>query len=274
MMLRYVAASVMVLSCALTVGDGAAAAQARRNAQTPAAVPEHEDGKFCKFYGVADPKMVVLMIDRTLPVTNGADREDAQAAMSLALELVGPGQRLRIVTIREDIGSSKKLFDDCRPGHPAGIASYFISPPNPDDLRVDQPAFISAVKAAVAAGVDGRLPQSPQSAIISTIAAVGRQFQGRLVGLILASDMIEGRLADLAPTPDSRLDNRTRNGLLERAAELGQIPRLDKVRVESFKVNQWDRKARPILSDDTAKDLRDFWDDYFRLAGAGPVKIN
>ncbi len=272
MMLRYAAASVLVLACSLTVGAGDGAAQARRNAQAP--VAEHEDGKFCKFYGVANPKMVVLMIDRTLPVTNAADREDAQAAMKLALELVEPGQRLRIVTIREDIGSSKKLFDDCRPGRPSGISSYFESPPNPEDLRMDQPAFDGAVKVAVAAGVDGRLPQSPQSAIISTIAAVGRQFQGRLVALILASDMIEGRLADLAVSPDSRLDSRTRNSLLERATELGQIPRLDKVRVETFKVNQWDRKTRPILADDTAKDLRDFWDDYFRLAGAGPVKIN
>ncbi|MBR9972172.1 hypothetical protein [Magnetospirillum sulfuroxidans] len=276
MRVRYLFASMTVLSCALMGGVEAGAAAARKNVSPALVAPEHEDGAFCKFYRVTNPKIVVLMIDRTLPVTNASDREDAKEAMTQALLMTEMGQRLRIITIREDIGSSKKLFDDCRPGRPKGIASLFEAPENPEDLKVDEPAFNNAVKAAVDAAVDerNRLQQSPQSAIINTIASVGRQFQGRLAGLVLSSDMIEGRLADLTPKPDAGLDVRTRNGLLEKAAELGQIPRLDGVMVKSFTVNLWDRKNRPVLSDATAKDLRDFWIDYFRMAGVSSVTIN
>lgn len=274
MIRRYgVAAAVAGLMCVLA--SGAVDAASKKRTETPPP-PAREDGRFCTFYGVKNPKLVVLMVDRTLPVTNAQDRKDADEAMRRALDMVGPGQRLRIVTIREDVGSSQKLYDDCRPGAPKGFSSYFEKPVSSEDLRVDNPVFDKEVRDAVEAAVHekNRLRQSPQSAIVATIADVGRMYRGQLVGLVLASDMIEGRLADLAPAPDTSLDVRTREKILQKAVELDQVPHLEGVEVQAFKINQWDRRDRPVLTDAAARDLRDFWIDFFRMAGASSVSIN
>ncbi|MCA1908994.1 MAG: hypothetical protein LDL39_11600 [Magnetospirillum sp.] len=251
-------------------------AQAASGRQAEAAPPVREDGKFCKFYKVENPKVVTLLIDRTLPVTNAQDRKDAEAALDKALGMLEQGQRLRVATIRESVGSSQVLFDDCRPGVPQGAASFFSKPASSQDLRTDTPVFEAEAKAAVAAAVHekNRLPQAPQSAIVATIADVGRMFRGQMVGLVLASDMIEGRLADLAPTPDATLDPRSRDKLLTKAAELDLVPRLEGVVVHSFKINHWDRKNRPVLADTTIRDLREFWIEYFRMTGATSAAIN
>lgn len=271
MMRHYIIPALAVLTC----GVVAAEAAPKKKSEAPPPVA-HEDGTFCKFYGVKDPKVVVLMIDRTLPVTNALDRQDAASALEKALELTGPGYRLRVVTIREDVGSSKKLFDDCRPGVPQDIKSWFTAPTQSEDIRIDNPSFEGKVKAVVDATVheSNRLPQAPQSAIVATVADIGRTFRGRLSGLVLASDMIEGRLDDIAPAPDARMNSRVREELLGKAGELDQIPRLEGVTVVSYKINQWDRKNRPVLTDGTVKDIRDFWIDYFRMAGAASVSIN
>lgn len=208
-----------------------------------------------------------------------AQRRDVVIALTRAYDSLSPNGRVMIFTTAKDTGSSlaKPVYQQCRPPEnateQAAIGAPSKSAPNLSHIAFGaRSAFLAKIDEVMAETRD-EAKSALESPLLSQLQAISRYrgFQGEERSLIWLSDGIEN--SEIARFGAVKGD-------MPKAEKFMERPDIDLIRpdplrgmnvtvllVESISLPQ------PGLEFVTHDEMRRWWPEYFRLNGAGTVRL-
>ena len=224
--------------------------------------PAHSyDGtQFC----LEQKPILALFIDVTTSFDEKSKSILIEGIEKFARSLQG-GERIVLMTIEDSFSKSAKLFDGCVPVcESSGWIDWLFGDCTSGLVRLKRKEMNSAIRS----GLSSRLAAStdlPRSDIIRTISENTQIiFSDKKGGtLFIFSDMIEN--SELIPGKD--FWTLTNDELLSRAEKTDLIPALKGVTVKAFGLGRGGDNDRTPLNETMLQKLRQFWTDYFEMAG-------
>jgi hypothetical protein len=193
------------------------------------------------------------------------DRRALVGGIEAVLKELDGGERLSFRTIEDSFARSARVLETCFPGCPDGAFGDLFSQCTEGRVIQDK----KALRGRVVNGIGKRLAEAtelPHSEIVRTLAisASEEYREGRPNRFFMFSDMIENS-EHLPGREFFSVPNETLIGLL---ADKRLIPNLMGAEIVAFGIGRGGAGGREGLPQDRLAKLQDFWDLFFRAAGA------
>lgn len=232
--------------------------------------PSYAAQDYCQ-YG---HETAILLVDRTTQFDK-VDRSVFLDALGNLINRLGSGDRLVAVTMTGAFTDNQKLFDQCKPGCPAGgFFSSLMSSCSATIARSQLNRFTQTL-ALTLANLLRDPEQTPQSDLFRTVAEVTHDYASSghedepIKDVVLFSDLLEN--SDLLPERDFRRMSIER--ALAKLAASQIVPEVSGARVQVFGFGRDDSPRRPPLPQGERQRIAAIWQQWFKAGGAVDVEI-